>query len=634
MSERRWQGWTSEGRVTRSNRASGIWAGVIWGGVVAGCGLALASLMGPQPAGQSPPQSPLLEPPEVTGALASELSDPAVVQASDEGAAPRMDRTLSEGGALEGDLSAGTVPQADTASAPLPRAGGIGAEAPDPGSVAEMGDPLPPPLGAPGQGAGPAPLMPAPESPAPDTQVVVETSPPQPASVAGVADDPSGAESMSGPPGEPAGEPPGGPPTTVADAPEPAEAAEPAGAAEPADANERAVDAEPRAAAAAEGAGEDDGLADPDSTDVIAQPSDQATAPVGPGDDEQDPADDPPEAVAASPGPLPSGAQDRDGSSGPGVDAPTETTDDPPPEQAEEVAEPGSPVDPQEGTDIAEPAAPPARIVVGGGAALPRTDSGVRINRPEGAAPEPSDPDRATEATGDPVDPDAPALQRFAAAAVTTAEGDGRPQLSIILIDDGTLDAAVAALAALPIPVTIALDPGQAGVTNRMLDLRAAGFEVISLARLPTGAQPTDVAVALEGAFAALPEAIGILDAGEGGMQANSAITDQTMDRLARDGRGLVVVPQGLNMALRSADAAGVPGVAILRDLDADGQDAAAIRRQLDQAAFTARRDGAVVLLARLRPDTLSALMLWGSSAQAGQVVVVPVSARLLAGSD
>ncbi|MFC6759564.1 divergent polysaccharide deacetylase family protein [Sulfitobacter porphyrae] len=52
------------------------------------------------------------------------------------------------------------------------------------------------------------------------------------------------------------------------------------------------------------------------------------------------------------------------------------------------------------------------------------------------------------------------------------------------------------------------------------------------------------------------------------------------------------------------------------------------IRRFLDQAAFKAGQEGAVIMLG-LRPDTISALLLWGLQDRANSVALVPVSAVL-----
>ena len=84
-------------------------------------------------------------------------------------------------------------------------------------------------------------------------------------------------------------------------------------------------------------------------------------------------------------------------------------------------------------------------------------------------------------------------------------------------------------------------------------------------------------------------------------------------------------------MAGRAAEQAGVPAVVVYRDLDIENQDARVVRRSVDQAAFRARQDSGVVLVGRMRPDTISALILWGTANQDGQVAIVPVSSVLTA---
>ena len=165
--------------------------------------------------------------------------------------------------------------------------------------------------------------------------------------------------------------------------------------------------------------------------------------------------------------------------------------------------------------------------------------------------------------------------------------------------------------------------------TAKMEAYRAAGFEVLAMVGLPEGATEADVAMVTEATFAVLPEAIGILDDGDMGLTGPS--TEVLMDRLARDGRAFVTVPQGLNSALRVADAASVPAVVIERDLDGAGQNADVIRRFLDRSAFQARQSDGIVLLARLRADTVTALTIWSTANRASQVAQVPASAVLLA---
>ena len=222
--------------------------------------------------------------------------------------------------------------------------------------------------------------------------------------------------------------------------------------------------------------------------------------------------------------------------------------------------------------------------------------------------------------------PDAPALVRFGTVFENT---DTKPLMGILLLDDGTMNGASAAVGSLPFDVTVVIDPTAADAVDRLATYRAANIEVGVLAVLPQGATPTDVEIAFEAIFTALPETVLMLDTGNRGLQNDRAVTTQAMIGLAQDGRGLVTVSNGLNMALRAAEQADVPASVIFRDLDSEGQDPRVIRRFLDQAAFQARQNSGVVLLARVRPDTISALVLWGTANRAGQVDIAPVSAVL-----
>jgi len=49
----------------------------------------------------------------------------------------------------------------------------------------------------------------------------------------------------------------------------------------------------------------------------------------------------------------------------------------------------------------------------------------------------------------------------------------------------------------------------------------------------------------------------------------------------------------------------------------------------LDQAAFKAGIEGSVIMLGRMRPETISALLVWGLQDRASQVALAPISAVL-----
>ena len=72
-----------------------------------------------------------------------------------------------------------------------------------------------------------------------------------------------------------------------------------------------------------------------------------------------------------------------------------------------------------------------------------------------------------------------------------------------------------------------------------------------------------------------------------------------------------------------------MPAATVFRDFDSADQTPTVIRRFLDQAAFRADQEGGVIMLGRVRPDTISALLLWGLQDRAERVALAPVSALL-----
>ena len=256
---------------------------------------------------------------------------------------------------------------------------------------------------------------------------------------------------------------------------------------------------------------------------------------------------------------------------------------------------------------------------------LPGGTSGVVVRRPgadAAIAPEPAPEETPA------IDEDAPALVRFGAFFDNPAD---LPLMSVVLIDDGIMPNGARALADVPFPVTVALDPSQPGASARMDAYAAAGIEIAALAAVPDGATAADAAVALEGTFDALPRAVALIGTDNNQLPSATDTLGQIVAMLADDGRGLLVPDTGLNSGLRAATSAEVPAATIFRDLDDNDQDARVIRRFVDQAAFRARQQPGVVLLGRVRAETVSALILWGQANRAGQVALAPLSATLLA---
>ncbi|WP_083097608.1 divergent polysaccharide deacetylase family protein [Pseudophaeobacter leonis] len=221
-------------------------------------------------------------------------------------------------------------------------------------------------------------------------------------------------------------------------------------------------------------------------------------------------------------------------------------------------------------------------------------------------------------------------LAPFEANAQAFVAFDDRPLMSIVLIDDAAAIGAEA-LAEFPYPLTFAIDPDDPKATEKMQARRDAGFEVLILADLPREAAPQDAETSLAVWMERLPQAVGFLEGVETGFQGNRPLADQMVTAMKASGYGMVTQNSGLNTVQKLALRDGMPSGVVFRDFDGAGQNPRAIRRFLDQAAFRARQEGSVIMLGRLRPETISALLLWGLQDRASQVGLAPVSAGLKA---
>ncbi len=212
---------------------------------------------------------------------------------------------------------------------------------------------------------------------------------------------------------------------------------------------------------------------------------------------------------------------------------------------------------------------------------------------------------------------------------------DGKPLMSIVLIDAGVdLDRAEVGLPALgsfPYPVSFAVDASLPDARARMERYRAEGFDVLAMVDLPQGARPSDAEVSLSVALNTMPEAVGVLEGTGGGLQPSREVADQVTAILSASGHGLVTQNSGLNSMPKLAVKRNVPASPIFRDFDGADQTARVIRRFLDQAAFKADQEGGVIMLGRLRSETIKALLVWGLADRANSVALAPVSALLLA---
>lgn len=206
---------------------------------------------------------------------------------------------------------------------------------------------------------------------------------------------------------------------------------------------------------------------------------------------------------------------------------------------------------------------------------------------------------------------------------------ESRPIMSIILIDTGEFNIGPEALAAFPYPLTFAIDPLREDALDKAEAYLASGSELVALADLPVNGSAELADLALIPTLESIPGLIGALEGLETGVQGNMAMAEAVLDAMGRAGYGLLLRPKGLNAAQQMADGRDLPVATIFRDFDDKGQVAAVIRRFLDQAAFKARQEGEIIMVGRLRPATISALLLWGLQDRASSVALAPVSAIL-----
>lgn len=366
---------------------------------------------------------------------------------------------------------------------------------------------------------------------------------------------------------------------------------------------------------------------DPVQPPVPEVPSEtEAFAPDAPAPEAAPAAVETPSASAEAPVPQPSQTE---------VAVPTTTPADsaqPAPETAE-VAPPALPEDTEEAPELA-----PEDVLAGIGrpvGTLENLAPDVQINRlPTLGEPTPEAFDEVAVPESDEsaveLDLSLRPVDQFAAAHDNP---DGKPAMAIVLMDDGVdlsrETIGLPALRSFPYPISFAVDSSLPDAAARMSAYRAEGFEVLAIVNLPPGAQAQDAEVSLSVALEAVPEAVGVLEGIGEGVQGSRDAAVQVTEILAETGHGFVTQNRGLNTVQKLAARAGVPSAVVFRDFDDKGQSPTVIRRFLDQAAFRAGRDGAVIMLGRLREETISALLLWGLQDRAEQVALVPVTAVL-----
>lgn len=222
---------------------------------------------------------------------------------------------------------------------------------------------------------------------------------------------------------------------------------------------------------------------------------------------------------------------------------------------------------------------------------------------------------------------DLPPVQRFATEFNNL---EGKPLFAIVLMDTGEADVDRTALAGLPFPISIAIDPGHPAAARHAAIYTAGGKEVLMLATgIPQGATASDLEVTFAAHARALPAAVAVLDLPQGGFQNDRPLASLVVPVIGGQGRGIVTFDRGLNAGDQVARREGVPSARLFRQLDAEGEGLPVIRRYLDRAAFKAAQDGRVVVAGKTTPEMIRAVLEWTVEGRAGSVALAPLTAVL-----
>ncbi|MBO9408136.1 divergent polysaccharide deacetylase family protein [Shimia sp. R9_1] len=240
----------------------------------------------------------------------------------------------------------------------------------------------------------------------------------------------------------------------------------------------------------------------------------------------------------------------------------------------------------------------------------------------------PSVGDAATEEV---VIADAEAVTPVARPVVSNAEGfenaENKPVMSIVLVDTGEHEFDMEALESFPYPLSIAVSTLDPQVTEKAADYRLRGFEVLAMVDMPAEATASDVEQAMQAHLSVSDTFVGVMEGLSDGLQGSKVVSDQVAQALLGSGHGLLMLSNGLNTAQKLAAKEGVPSTSVFRDFDDAGQTAVVMRRFLDNAAFKAAQEDGVVMVGRLRDETISALLLWALQDRASTVAMAPISA-------
>lgn len=203
---------------------------------------------------------------------------------------------------------------------------------------------------------------------------------------------------------------------------------------------------------------------------------------------------------------------------------------------------------------------------------------------------------------------------------------DGAGLIAVVLFHETGVQMNLPQSDALPVPLTVAVPASGTDAAEAAATYRSGGYEVVLIPDLPPRATAKDVEVALPVNLQSIPQAVAIMDLSTGGFQDDRGATESVLATLSETGHGILTWRKGLNTAQKLAVQEGIPSAEVFRELEADTPDA--VVRALDQAAFRARQEGGIVVVANGSLTIISGLAEWASETRR-DTALAPLSAVL-----
>lgn len=219
----------------------------------------------------------------------------------------------------------------------------------------------------------------------------------------------------------------------------------------------------------------------------------------------------------------------------------------------------------------------------------------------------------------------------LATNAAAHTDNANRPMMAIILQDAGAAEDLRRGLLTLSAPITFGVTANLSGASDISTGYHDKGYEVVVV--MPDqgqlaerGMSSADMQSLLSGVFDAVPVATALVDRVGGEFPSDPNLVNAALETLKTTGHAFLTHRgNGLNSVPQKANSEGVPSDVVFRVID-ETDDAASIRTALERAVLEASKSGKVIVIGRVRPDTVTTLFSWLLSPGASSVSIVPVS--------